>query len=126
MIIHARHIARTHVLTTILGLLTTNGLRSSRFAYLRSLSLFRNMGGNDDGGIDPATGGLAFGLTCAAGMCTTIGAAVVFNEKVMTMFTLRFLRFYCESSCGFWAGGPLGASARVTAPVGERDEMVGV
>ena len=54
------------------------------------------MGGNNDGGIDPATGGLAFGLTCAAGMCTTIGAAVVFNEKVMARSPLRFLQFYGE------------------------------
>mmetsp|Transcript_8919 Transcript_8919/g.20850 ORF Transcript_8919/g.20850 Transcript_8919/m.20850 type:complete len:365 (+) Transcript_8919:61-1155(+) len=58
------------------------------------------MGGNNDGGIDPATGGLAFGLTCAAGMCTTIGAAVVFNEKLAAYANKRFL----AASLGVSAG----------------------
>jgi len=59
------------------------------------------MGGSDDSeGIDAATGGLAFGLTCAAGMCTTIGAAVVFNEKLAAYANKQFL----AGSLGISAG----------------------
>ena len=40
------------------------------------------MGSDDSTTIDAQAGALGFALTCGAGMCTTIGAAVVFNSKV--------------------------------------------
>jgi len=51
--------------------------------------------------IDPDRGLLAFGLTCAAGMCTTLGAAVVFNSRLAAYANKQFL------------AGSLGVSAGV-------------
>lgn len=51
-------------------------------------------------GIDPQDGALAFGLTLGAGLCTTIGAAVVFNDKLVFLANKEFL----ASSLGVAAG----------------------
>jgi len=50
--------------------------------------------------IDSETGGLAFGLTCMAGMCTTLGASVVFNERLAAYANKKFL----AGSLGISAG----------------------
>lgn len=51
-------------------------------------------------GISNERGGLAFGLTCAAGLATTFGAAVVFNKRLVHLANNAFL----ASSLSFAAG----------------------
>jgi len=51
-------------------------------------------------GISTERGGLAFGLTCAAGLSTTIGAAVVFNKWLVQLANSAFL----AASLSFAAG----------------------
>lgn len=49
------------------------------------------MGSDDSTTIDAQAGALGFALTCGAGMCTTIGAAVVFNSKLAAIANKKFL-----------------------------------